>query len=123
MITTEQLDEWAALCEAATPGPWAAQEYGVRGSDGATEYVLVGGHGFGLAFAESSEEGAATVELAAAARTAMPALIAEVRRLEAEKAKLLATAGESPPFQHPAQAALAARGFQRTIAQQRVSRS
>lgn len=74
MITTEQLDEWQKLCDAATPGPWywdpideclrsEIEDSAVWESCGRLIDIEKNG------------------KLIATARTAMPLLIEEVKRL------------------------------------------
>lgn len=75
-ITAEQLAEWKALADAATEGPWMSDRSAkIRcpaGYDVAA--VQIGAH-----------ERRANKLLIAAARTAVPALVAEVERLRAER--------------------------------------
>lgn len=75
MFTKEQLDEWERLANAATPGPWAFD--GLRGvyvNQVAPMRAVV-----------QLPVGAPDCEFIAAARTAIPALIARVRELEAKR--------------------------------------
>lgn len=80
--TAAQLDAWQALCDGATPGPW---EPTVMGGVLDADFCSI-------AF-EHSEEGIAPgfrdsdASFIAEARFAMPILIAEVRRLQAEAAQ------------------------------------
>lgn len=67
-MTNEELDRLEALANAATPGPWVADERWVEDAD---EYDI----------GEAQETSDA--EFIAAARTAIPQLIAEIRRLQA----------------------------------------
>lgn len=80
-MTEEELERLEELCSRATPGPWKVrQEFGRS----LTPY----GDVFMLCAADLGEE--ASLNNAAfivAARTALPALLAEVRRLQAELAK------------------------------------
>ena len=82
-LTTEQLDEWGALAKAATPGDWRVVknrdgtvnvvcDYSEAGDRYSTKICLVNG---------KSENAAVFI---AASRAAVPALIAEVDRLETE---------------------------------------
>ncbi len=96
MISEEQLNTWQALCEAATPGPWFWD-------DGDPKQVLLSGYdgeelpGFpmlhvncGILTLIGYDDEALADEMRepdkafiAAARVALPALLAEVRRLRA----------------------------------------
>lgn len=87
-ITNAQLAEWAALCEAATPGPWLHCSPGEVRADG------VGPRLFGSPMIWQGVNGwqpaqtQVNLDFIAAARTAMPLLLAEVERLKAERADL-----------------------------------
>ena len=72
MITAEQLEQWKALAEAATPGPWAIVENTVQAGDS----LFVG--------TIFSDDTPANADFIAAARTVVPALLAEVDQLRAE---------------------------------------
>lgn len=76
-ITPEQMGEWKRLCEAATPGPWEAKDYG-------SEAELVCGRGGLYAYwiDPMGDFRAEDARFIAASRTALPALLAEVERLE-----------------------------------------
>jgi hypothetical protein len=79
MITSEQLQHWRALAEAATPGPWEGES--VWSDDSDSYYVAVAdGRGLLDTYISISDADAAFI---AAARTAVPALLAEVERLQA----------------------------------------
>ena len=69
MLNDEQLNEWQRLADEATPGPWRLRDFFAL-----TRVV-------GVADMNSSENAA----FIAAARTAVPALIEEVRRLTTER--------------------------------------
>ncbi len=77
MITDAELREWEALCQKATKGPWELED-----SDGIhaipTDRMIVS-YAEDCAFIEEAD-----ARFCAAARTAMPKLIAEVRRLQGE---------------------------------------
>ena len=77
MITDAELREWEALCQKATKGPWELED-----SDGIhaipTDRMIVS-YAEDCAFIEEAD-----ARFCAAARTAMPKLIAEVRRLRDE---------------------------------------
>lgn len=77
MITPEQLQEWKRLADAAPPGPYF---YDLSNMDIFTQNrnVHIGN------ISRSDAAG----KLFATARTAMPALIAEVERLQAENGRL-----------------------------------
>lgn len=89
MVTDEELSELEALAAAATPGPWRIADGGltaVRGPDDervCSAYDSDARHSEPLPFAATPEE-AANAALIARAVNALPALIAEVRRLRAE---------------------------------------
>lgn len=81
-INEDQLDEWERLNEAATPGPWGYSLMPIAGKLTAKDndrrrYSLINGD---VPFANPVD-----AELAALARTVFPHLIAEVRRMRAEK--------------------------------------
>jgi hypothetical protein len=78
MSTAEQRQEWARLAEAATPGEWEIRNHGSAGSAIVTgEYERV----FTVARMFEHENAA----FIAASRTAVPALLADVDRLTAER--------------------------------------
>lgn len=89
MIKPEQLAEWKRLAEEATPGPWRCEcepDYGhyVHAAPGTPTFT--GGDMSGTLitgeFGDSGETlGEADSHFIAAARTAVPALVAEVERL------------------------------------------
>jgi hypothetical protein len=86
MLTDDQLAEWQRLADEATPGPWEGERFGVVVAhvNGVRRQVA-------CAQGDAVMHGDATVDvvtlqrsngnLIASARTAVPALIAEVRRL------------------------------------------
>lgn len=77
-ITDEQLAEWEALAEGATEGPWHVDDVLGWSIDGASgQYV-----------AEVSGRHDPNAEFIAASREAVPALVAEVRRLREGIARL-----------------------------------
>lgn len=102
MLTDDQLAAWQALCDAATPGPWV-REHPTEPmlTDWACVYTtnprfllrvhlplnldaFRGSHEWGTPeYHRGPEQPAADADFIAAARKAMPALIAEVRRLRA----------------------------------------
>lgn len=78
--TPDQLAEWEALCEGATPGPWNADNVCDDGSVHSPTGVV-----FRPTRSASDPNDARSVEdaeFAAAARTAVPVLLAEVERLQ-----------------------------------------
>ena len=86
MTTPEQRTEWQTLADAATPGPWYSQE-----ND------LIGGFCVMPTDSPPSQVRACTIadftsakdsRFIAAAREAMPALLAEVAQLQSEVATL-----------------------------------
>lgn len=95
-ITPEQLAEWERITEAATLGPWAtsSRSSGV-GADYSYEDDFLG---WELAPLETPQRGQITrgadAQFIAEARTAMPLLLAEVRRLQDQLA-LVADAGDA----------------------------
>lgn len=94
-MTEIDLDALEALAEAATPGPWEAVGFYVRLGDG-----------FAVALANSRQEHSPSdAAFIAAARTAVPALVARVRELEGK----LLIATESGNVEAGEHAALRAR--------------
>ena len=86
MISNENLQQWRALADAATPGPWSAETgHGETGPNyidspsGVVAYVYDSYRGT----LPNAEADAAFI---AAAREAVPALLAEVDRLRRELA-------------------------------------
>lgn len=77
MVTPEQIAEWRRLAEAATPGPWSAPvETGPTEVHGATPVAITS-----LVHSVAEKHDARFI---AAAREAVPALLAEVERLRAD---------------------------------------
>lgn len=76
-LTNADLDAWERLAEAATPGPWRMQTAACDHPD-ADEHVAIKGGG---RLVVPCVEEPADAALFAAARLAIPALVAEVRRL------------------------------------------
>jgi hypothetical protein len=87
-ITGAELDNLQALADAATPGPWLYQDYF---SNVYTDYTGITVH---IAKCNSQQidngvsEADANAKFIAAARVAVPRLIAEVRRMRAEVKQL-----------------------------------
>lgn len=81
-MTTKELDALQALCDGATAGPWHTEDIGEppkrRWVVDARHRCVAGGTAGGLG------PRAFDADFIAAARTAMPTLIAEVRRLTSE---------------------------------------
>jgi hypothetical protein len=75
MIDEKQLAEWEALANAASPGPWTTNGKVVRQYSDETSKVIA------YINSEDDHPWGDDALLVAAARTAMPELIAEVRRL------------------------------------------
>lgn len=79
-VTQGQRDEWAALAEAATPGPWFVENVGNHGDKSASiECARWRGYVNTIGLGEDF----ATARFIAAARTAVPALLAENAELRA----------------------------------------
>lgn len=75
MITPEQLAEWQRLADAATPGLWYTDREYVRDDESLTVVCCIG-------VKTSPLEDMRNAAFVAAARVAVPALIAEVYRLQ-----------------------------------------
>lgn len=94
MISNEQLDAWEQAADKALRGPWLA-EHGMSGRNwvigtGATqEGELWCVTTDGLRASEYDGDAQGDAEFIAAARTAVPALIAEVRRLREMNSAML----------------------------------
>jgi len=102
MITAEQLKEWRALADAATPGPWEAytkrpEDLCVFGADGDSVcgkiYSNLGIDANRIITAKDNADFIAT------AREAVPRLEQEVRRLRAQLAAIRATAAPIIEFE------------------------
>jgi hypothetical protein len=106
MITDETLAKWAELAEKATSGPWIHEAGKYSGDNWLVGSILLGSgydnqdHWVHLTTdhihaSELSGDGAeADALFIAASREAVPALIAEVRRLRAENKWLMTQAGK-----------------------------
>jgi hypothetical protein len=79
-MTTKELDALQALCDEATAGPWNAIDKGNTVPSYAIRHFAVGEKCVNVASGISPKTGDA--DFIAVARTAMPALIGEVRRLQ-----------------------------------------
>ncbi|MCK9798329.1 hypothetical protein M1B34_11480 [Pseudomonas sp. MAFF 302030] len=77
-MNRQQLDEMAACCERAAPGPWVLYVEGRDHESGSNFIRTAGLNGEGL---ELSGASVADQGFIAHARQDLPALIAEVRRL------------------------------------------
>lgn len=98
-VTSEQLDEWQRLADAATIAPWDWEPHGQN-----DEALFAGPsekHGFAIhrlnilnCGADWDHNGANNKAFIASARTAVPLLIAEVRRLAAHRSQAVADAIE-----------------------------
>ncbi|NMP22222.1 hypothetical protein [Sulfobacillus harzensis] len=89
MITNEELERWQALCDAATPGPWSWDGLDLVGGQEPNKSVIprVAPDAYGEWYANWAKD---DVRFVATARDAMPALIAEVRRLRGQQAQIQA---------------------------------
>lgn len=87
-MTPEELDELEKLCAAATPGPWQATKNGwVTSKDGPLT-----DEGFIINQAGDIPGGWSDTEFIAAARSALPRLLAAYRAVAEENARLKAEA-------------------------------
>jgi hypothetical protein len=89
MITPEKLAELEALCENATPGPWLIDYSGtaaVYEDDAAGRTIFLAGSPHCPPRSESETN--CNLRFIAAARTALPEAIAEIRRLQSELQRL-----------------------------------
>jgi hypothetical protein len=85
MITAEQLEEWEAVCENASLGPWVVFEPDVDEPIADEDTLCYVDDADGNLVGERIET--CDAEFVALAREAMPALIARVRELEAALAR------------------------------------
>jgi len=87
VIDDATLNEWQAVCDAATEGPWSTDKP-PKDRDGWAQGVVVAATERGQCVYCSGEHGVAPEanrKFIALARTVVPHLIAEVRRLRAER--------------------------------------
>lgn len=82
------LDKLQALCDAATPPPWTVHKCGIDGPVGLDEVISPGdvecmAYCYGGSSTVRGDRLAEDLQFIAAARTALPELIARVRELEA----------------------------------------
>jgi hypothetical protein len=91
----KQLQEWEALANAASPGPWEAArpEHAIPGPG--CPMVVNGPQAEPGAY--DDEMRPADAYFIAAARTAVPALVAEVRRLKRSECTAGLTEPQGPP--------------------------
>lgn len=89
-VTDGQIEAWERLCEEASEGPWtraADSNFDEEPHEGS---IRCGPPGFYIAKMERDGPNPdVDAEFIAASRTAMPALLAEVRRLKADEARNL----------------------------------
>lgn len=93
MITETELTDIEARVNAATPGPWEAVGWDVR-----TKITADDQRGYLIASCQPSafpENGARNAEFLSHTREDVPALIAEVRRLQSENARQALLLGEA----------------------------
>jgi hypothetical protein len=95
VIDDKQLAEWQALADGATEGPWVEREHKVLS---AAESMR---DEFGTAGSVAHDVADSDARLIAVARTAVPALIAEVKRLRGEVDRLRATGAGTLLFYPP----------------------
>lgn len=94
-ITEEQLAEWMALCDAATEGPWEGHVSRPNMGGGRSIPQVFGGpDDISVLEAWDSANGDYDILFAAAARTAMPALIAALREARERHERLLGGFGD-----------------------------
>jgi hypothetical protein len=83
-VAAEQLEEWRALADAATPGPWTTQKPGMDSATGFAGGVIVAAVARGQGIYANPPGGSYPENdrrFIAAARTAVPAQAAVIRRL------------------------------------------
>ena len=86
-MTPDDLTRWEQLCDEASEGPWYMDE--AIAKDGHVVMSSSLGHRIAHCYhTDVNRNDAADAEFCAAAREAMPQLIAEVRRLTEENARL-----------------------------------
>ncbi len=119
-MTPDELARLRALCEAATPGPWeVAGNLQTKVFDEVVAPHRTGNPEWceGVADCDTGEEDA---EFIATARTAVPALIAEVERLTAELDRLME--GSDPSTAVPGQQASHAQALHAMLTKSPVDR-
>lgn len=104
-MTTQELDALQALCDGATAGPWVIVGAYNQFIDSAPESddprTIIAEAWQRNAMMDPTVQGKANLAFIAAARTAMPQLIADVRRLTDENAFLRKAYREkADPFSH-----------------------
>lgn len=97
MITTEQIAELRRLCEAATPGPWVRSKYGfnILTHDSELSTCTQRYTGDKKPTEEEMAVMVANAAFIAAARTALPALLDEVERMQRERREDIALMEET----------------------------
>lgn len=91
MLTNDQLGEWEAIASKATPGPWNTSTCGGCGAielNDANSFSLLSPHYIYDGDYEGSVNKETDADFIAMARTALPLLIAEVRRLQVDLAAM-----------------------------------
>lgn len=84
-MTPEKLSEWKKLAEAATEGPWKYNEHARDDNVFSGNRRIADVYGARIG---GTEQNAANATFIAAARTAVPELIAEVERLQRKNEEL-----------------------------------
>ena len=95
MVTEQQAQEWRELAEAATPGPWWITKNPEFFAVVASHPVEVGDTFIAVVDGELSKDSEHDAAFIAAARTAVPALLAERDDLAALWTQVVACAEES----------------------------
>ena len=84
-MTQAELDALKALADAATPGPWEVEQHsGILCNGTPSTCAVLSSSECDMASFGDSEQALADAAFVAAARAAVPALIAEVERLREE---------------------------------------
>lgn len=91
-MNDEQLAKLKALCAAAAPAPWQSNVAGIEGDN----YIAGTGPWYRLGL--KGRDPGADAEFIAAARSAVPELIAEVERLRDERQRVADTLGPAVAF-------------------------
>jgi hypothetical protein len=103
-VTRERIEEWKALADKATPGPWTFGVYKRHEPrQGSLVAAVAPGHQI-LAGSGGATYPANDGELVAASRTALPAMAREIERLNEamEKALPLLAGADSRPVERAA---------------------
>lgn len=83
-VTAEQLAEWKALADAATPGPWTIEKPGMHPTLGFADGIIIAAVARGMGIYAKPPTGSYPANdraFIADTREAIPALVAEVERL------------------------------------------